>query len=314
MSLDRTPPPFRRSTLEPGLYLVATPIGAARDITLRALDILASAEILAAEDTRQTRHLMDIHGIPLGDRPLLSYHDRNGAARRPALLAALAEGRSVAYASDAGTPLISDPGYRLVLEATAAGHRVTAAPGPSAVLAALAVAGQPTDRFFFAGFAPSQAGQRRSWVESLAKVDATLVLFESPVRVNRLFVALCEGLGKERPASLCRELTKRFEEVRRGTLGSIAESIDRDPPRGEIVLVIGRGHDTSHDALEIDAALSLALEGSTVGAAASEVAAAFGLRRRDVYRRALALRQSDPGTEAAPGPTRGREPKDEGDI
>ena len=167
----------------PGLTLVAVPIGAARDITLHALDVLRAADVLAAEDTRTLRRLMDIHAIPLGDRPLIAYHDHNGDRARPRLLAAMAEGKSVAYASEAGTPLIADPGYDLARAAREAGHAVTTAPGVSAVVTALSLAGLPTDRFLFAGFLPNQSGARKSALRELAEVTATLVFYESPKRL-----------------------------------------------------------------------------------------------------------------------------------
>jgi 16S rRNA (cytidine1402-2'-O)-methyltransferase len=211
-----------------GLYLVATPIGSARDVTLRALDILGAADLLAAEDTRTARRLLDIHGVRRDPRTILPYHDHNGAAQRPRLLAALAEGRSVALVSEAGTPLIADPGYRLAAEAAAAGHPVTAAPGASALLAALAVAGLPTDRFLFAGFPPPREAARRRALAELAEVPATLVFFEAPHRLADALPAMAETLGAERPAAVCRELTKRFEEVRRGALGALASTT---PPR-----------------------------------------------------------------------------------
>ncbi|MDE3123207.1 MAG: rRNA small subunit methyltransferase 1, partial [Paracoccaceae bacterium] len=210
------------SPLAPGLYFLATPIGAARDITLRALDILRSADVLAAEDTRTLRHLMEIHGIPLNGRPLVAYHDHNGVAARPRLLRDLGEGRSVAYASEAGTPLVADPGYQLSRAAIAQGYPVFAAPGPSAVLAALTVSGLPTDRFLFAGFPPATAGARKRFFESFAAAQATLVFYESPKRVSRTLGEMCDSLGQERQAAVCRELTKRFEEVSRGTLGDLA--------------------------------------------------------------------------------------------
>lgn len=278
---------------EPGLHLVATPIGAARDITLRALDILARADLLAAEDTRTLRHLMEIHGIPLGGRHIVAYHDHNGDVARPRILAALAEGKSVAYASEAGTPLVADPGMKLARAAIDAGHRVLAAPGPSAVLAALNVAGLPTDRFLFAGFPPSAAGARRSWMAELAAVPATLVVYESPKRVSRTLGELCEVLGGERQGALCRELTKRFEDVSRGTLEQLAEQFAGQEPKGEIVLVIDRAGETAPAEGEVEAALARALmvPGAKVKDVATEVAARFGLARRDVYQ--MALKQAE---------------------
>jgi 16S rRNA (cytidine1402-2'-O)-methyltransferase len=277
--------------LAPGLYLIATPIGAARDITLRALDILGAAEVLAAEDTRSLRHLMEIHGIPLGDRPLLAYHDHNGAAARPRLLAALADGRSLAYAAEAGTPLIADPGYQLARDAIAAGRPVLAAPGPSALLAALTVSGLPTDRFLFAGFPPAAAGERARMLASLAPVAATVVLYESPKRVGRLLGELVQQFGSGRRAAVCRELTKRFEEISRGTLGDLSAAFAGRDVKGEIVVVIDRAAEAPADPVAVEAALRAALRGAGVKDAAAEVARRFDLPRRDVY--ALALRLAE---------------------
>lgn len=281
----------RGGGLPPGLHLVATPIGAARDITLRALDILATADVLAAEDTRTLRHLMEIHGIPLGDRPLVAYHDHNGAAARPRLLAALAEGRSVAYASEAGTPLVADPGYQLARAAIDAGHAVLAAPGPSAVLAALTVSGLPTDRFLFAGFPPPGAADRARLLADLAPVAATVVLYESPKRIRRLLTELVASFGGERRAAVCRELTKRFEEVSRGSLAGLAADFADRAVKGEIVVVIDRAGAAEADPAAVAAALREALRGGGVKDAATEVSRAFGLPRRDVY--ALALRLAE---------------------
>lgn len=276
-----------------GLHFVATPIGAARDITLRALDILAGADVLAAEDTRTLRHLMEIHGVSLGDRPLVAYHDHNGEAVRPRLLRALEEGRSVAYASEAGTPLVADPGYQLARAAIAAGHPVLAAPGPSAVLAALTVSGLPTDRFLFAGFPPAGAGDRARFLAEIAPVPATLVLYESPKRISRLLGELAQTLGGERQAAVCRELTKRFEEVSRGSLADLATQFaDRDV-KGEIVVVIDRGTAAVATKSDIEAALRQALRGASVRDAAAEVAEAFGLPRKEVYRMALGLSEEE---------------------
>ena len=215
---------------------MATPIGNARDITLRAIDVLAGAEILAAEDTRNTRKLLDILGIRREGGRIVPYHDHNGAQQRPRLLAALAEGRSVALVSDAGTPLVADPGYRLATEAIAAGHAVTAVPGASAVLAALSVAGLPSDRFLFAGFLPPRQAARRRALEALAAVPATLVFYESPRRLAASLADMAAVLG-DRPAAVCRELTKRFEEVRRGGLATLAAGYATGPaPKGEVVV------------------------------------------------------------------------------
>ncbi|TMV54297.1 rRNA small subunit methyltransferase 1, partial [Thioclava sp. BHET1] len=219
--------------LAAGLHFIATPIGSARDITLRALDILRSADVLAAEDTRTLRHLMEIHGIALGDRPLIAYHDHNGTQARPRILAALAAGQSVAYASEAGTPLVADPGFQLGRAAIEEGFTVLAAPGPSAVLAALTVSGLPTDRFLFAGFPPAAAGARRQFIAELAPLQATLVLYESPKRIGRLLGELAATLGAERRAAVCRELPKKFEEVIRAPLGQLAADFADRAVKGE---------------------------------------------------------------------------------
>ena len=287
-----TPKPLLRP-VPPGLHLLATPIGAARDITLRALDLLAGADVLAAEDTRSLRHLMDIHGIALNDRPLLAYHDHNGEAVRPRLLRALKEGRSVAYAPEAGTPLIADPGFQLARAAIAEGLAVLAAPGPSAVLAALTVSGLPSDRFLFAGFPPTGAGERARFLAELGQVPATLILYESPKRINRLLTEMAEAFGKERLAAVCRELTKRFEDVSRGTLGELAEAFAGRAVKGEIVVLVDRPGDRVVDAATIEAALRDALGHGSVRDAAAEVAAALNLPRKDVYRMALQLAERE---------------------
>ncbi|MFP1643980.1 16S rRNA (cytidine(1402)-2'-O)-methyltransferase [Pontitalea aquivivens] len=280
-----TPP----GALAPGLHFIATPIGAARDITLRALDILAQADVIAAEDTRTLRHLMEIHGVALNNRPLIAYHDHNGEVARPKLLRALAEGKSIAYASEAGTPLVADPGFQLARAAIAAGHPVLAAPGPSAVLAALTVSGLPTDRFLFAGFAPNTDSARRKWLREFANVPATLVFYESPKRVSELLDALVAEFGEEREAAVCRELTKRFEEVRRGSLRELAETFAGQPVKGEIVVLVDRARGRRASVEDVDQALSERLARMSVKDAAAEVAETLGLPRREVYQRALAL-------------------------
>ena len=278
--------------LPPGLYLVSTPIGAARDITLRALDILGTAEVLAAEDTRSLRHLMQIHAIAPGPRPMLAYHDHNGARMRPKLLAALAEGRSVAYASEAGTPLVADPGFQLVRAAVAAGHAVHAAPGASAVLAALAVAGLPTDRFAFLGFAPAQAGARANFLAEAAAIPATCVFYESPRRLARLLAEMVPIFGEGRAAVVCRELTKRHEEVIRGTLGELATDLAGREVKGEIVVLTDRPGAVAVAAGDLDAALDAALAGESLRAAVDRVASELGLPRRQVYQAALARQKA----------------------
>ncbi len=282
-------PPHRSAmrAIPPGLHLVSTPIGAARDITLRALDILAGATVLAAEDTRTLRHLMEIHGIPLGGRHIVAYHDHNADAALPRLLQALAAGDSVAYASEAGTPLVSDPGYELVRAAVQANHSVLAAPGASAVLCALAVSGLPTDRFLFAGFPPTTQAARRKFLQTFRSVPATLILYESPKRINQLLVDLSQTLGEERSAVVCRELTKRFEEVTRGTLAELAADFAGRAVKGEIVVLVDRDSGDVVDLSKVDAALEQALTDMTLKDASAAVALAFGLSRREVYQMAL---------------------------
>ena len=275
--------------LPAGLYFIATPIGTARDITLRALDILRAADVIAAEDTRTLRHLMEIHGIPVDHRPMIPYHDHNGETARPRVLRALAEGKTVVYASEAGTPLVADPGYQLGRAALAEGFAVHAAPGPSAVLAALTVSGLPTDRFMFAGFPPNTQSARRKWLREFASIPATLVFYESPKRINAMMADLVEVFGPEREGALCRELTKKFEETRRGPLADILQSLEDNPIKGEIVVLIDRERERKTDPADIEAALRDKLATMRVKDAAKEVAEQFGLPRRDVYQMALSL-------------------------
>ncbi len=275
-----------------GLHLIATPIGAARDITLRALDLLAGCDVLVAEDTRSLRHLMEIHGLRPGGRPLLAYHDHNGASMRPRLLAALAEGKSVLYAAEAGTPLVADPGYQLVRAVTEAGLPVHAAPGPSAMLAALNVSGLPSDRFCFMGFAPASAGARRKFLLEAAQIPATLIFYESPKRISRMLGECCDILGGARAAALCRELTKKHEEVMRMTLAELHQATRDRSLRGEIVLVVGRGQAQVADADALDVALDAALGQMRLSAAVAHVAAELGLPRRAVYQAALEKEKS----------------------
>ncbi len=274
--------------LAPGLHLVATPIGNLRDITLRALETLAAADVIACEDTRVTRKLLDHYGIAT---PLTSYHEHNAASARPKLLARLAEGKAVALVSDAGTPLISDPGYRLVRAAHEAGHAVSAVPGASSVLAALTAAGLPTDRFFFEGFLPAKALQRRTRVAELSRIPATLVLFETGPRIAAALADLASILP-DREAAICRELTKLHEEIRRGKVAALAaDYAGAAERRGEMVIVIAPPPPDAGKMLpnQLDGLLRAALGRLSVKDAVGEVAAATGLPRRDVYQRALAL-------------------------
>jgi 16S rRNA (cytidine1402-2'-O)-methyltransferase len=270
----------------PGLYLVATPIGNLGDISLRALELLASADCIACEDTRVTRKLTERYGIAT---PLTPYHEHNAAAARPKILARLNAGQAVALVSDAGTPLISDPGYRLVRAACEAGHAVTALPGASAVLAALGVAGLPTDRFFFEGFLPPKQVARQKRIAMLAGIPATLVLFESGPRLPAALADLAAGLGS-RAAAICRELTKLHEEIRRDDLMSLARHYAAGAEtRGEIVIVVAPPADDDGKPDDLDELLHHALARVSVKDAVGEVALATGRPRREVYQRALAL-------------------------
>lgn len=275
--------------LSAGLYLIATPIGTARDITLRALDLLAQADVLVAEDTRSLRRLMEIHGIAPGDRQMFSYHDHNGGKMRPRIMALLAEGRSVLYASEAGTPLVADPGFDLVRAAREEGHLVVSAPGPSAVITALTVGGLPTDKFLFAGFLPNSSGQRKSALETLSNIPATLVFYESPKRIAAMLRDAALVLGGGRQARVCRELTKKFEEVLPGTLDELSVICAERTLKGEIVVLIERADSVSVKDEDIETLLLEALKGHSVRDAADAIAAQTGVPRRQVYQLALKL-------------------------
>lgn len=280
-------------TLDPALYLLATPIGNARDITLRALDILASADLLAAEDTRSLRRLMELHGVALDGREIVAVHDHSGPGAQARVIRALSAGRSVAYASEAGTPVLSDPGFTLGREAVAQGLPVTAAPGPSALLAALCVSGVPAERFAFMGFLPAAEGERQEMLRDLREFPLTMFFLESPRRIATTLGEMKGIMGEDRPAAVCRELTKRFEEVIRGTLGSLAAQIPAEGVRGEVVLVVGRGAQRQPDEDGIRAALAQALEHMRLKDAATTVAGALGLPRRQVYQIALTMERRD---------------------
>ncbi|MEJ0094435.1 MAG: 16S rRNA (cytidine(1402)-2'-O)-methyltransferase [Methylocella sp.] len=280
-----------RAEAEPirkGLHVVATPIGNLGDISFRALATLAAADAVIAEDTRVTKTLLAHYGIAT---PLVAYHEHNAAVMRPHLLARLAEGAALALVSDAGTPLISDPGFKLVSDALAQNIEVISVPGASAVLAALVVAGLPTDRFFFEGFLPPKSSARRQRIAELAPIPGTLVFFESPRRVAETLADLSAVLGP-REAAMARELTKYYETVRRGQLPDLAAAVAGEaPPKGEIVLLVGPpGSDAPHEsAEELDAKLNKALETLSVKDAAAVVSAATGQPRRKVYARAIEL-------------------------
>jgi len=273
--------------LAAGLYLVATPIGNLGDITLRALETLAAADLIACEDTRVSRKLLDHYGI---ETALTPYHEHNAAVARPKLLARIADGAAVALISDAGTPLISDPGFKLVREARDAGLNVTAVPGASSVLTALVVSGLPTDRFLFEGFLPAKTTQRRARIAELLRVPASIVLFEGGSRIAQSLADLASAFG-EREAAIGRELTKLHEEVRRDTLAALATHYAGDAEtRGEFVIVIAPpDNEAQPQPDDVDALIRAALQRVSVKDAVGEIVAATGLPRRDVYQRALEL-------------------------
>lgn len=286
--------PMRAKPLEPALYLVATPIGNLGDITLRALEVLAAADVLACEDTRVTRILLERYGI---HRRTTAYHEHNAAEAGPRLIAELEAGNSVALVSDAGTPLISDPGFRLVDAVLAAGIKVVPLPGASSVLAALTASGLPSDAFFFAGFLPVKDGQRKTRLMEMAPVPGTLVFLESPRRLAASLAAMAKVLGN-RAAAVCRELTKAFEEVRRGDLAELAAHYESaGAPKGEIVICIAPpvAEIMDHSPEDTDRMLlSLAAEMSASKAAA-EAARMTGGRKGDLYRRLLELKDDAGG-------------------
>jgi 16S rRNA (cytidine1402-2'-O)-methyltransferase len=295
MAKDRKTSPHRyapfgtaiqASEASSGLYLIATPIGNLGDITLRALETLAAVDVIACEDTRVTRKLLERYGIAT---PLTSYHEHNAVEARPKLLARLADAQAVALVSDAGTPLISDPGYKLVRAAREAGHVVTALPGASSVLAALSVAGLPTDRFFFEGFLPAKQAARQKRAARLANIPATLILFESGPRLAATLADLAATFGA-RTAAVCRELTKLHEEVKCGDLESLArEYAGGAETRGEFVVVVAPPEDNEEKENNIDGLLRQALRRVSVKDAVGEVALVTGRPRREVYQRALVL-------------------------
>ncbi|WP_300036934.1 16S rRNA (cytidine(1402)-2'-O)-methyltransferase [uncultured Roseobacter sp.] len=280
---------FQKVTLSAGVWFVGVPIGTARDITLRALDVLASADVLAAEDTRSLRRLMDIHGVPLEGRRIVALHDHSSSGVPATLLEAVRDGKSVAYASEAGMPLIADPGFGLARDAVSAGLAVTAAPGPSAVLTALVLAGLPTDAFFFAGFLPAAAAARRTALENLSTVPGTLAFYESPKRLSAMLADAASVLGEAREAAVCRELTKKFEEVRRGTLGALATDYADAKVKGEIVVLVDRSRSGPVSTLGLEADLKAALQKMSMRDAVDMVSQAHDQPRRQVYQMALAL-------------------------
>ncbi len=287
MSRHPPPPALSENPLDPGLYIVATPIGNLRDITLRALDVLSAADLVLAEDTRVAAKLLTAYGL---SKKLERYDEHTAERGGLKALAVLAEGGRVALVSDAGTPLVSDPGFRIVREAVAQGSAVYPIPGASALLAGLSVAGLPTDRFMFAGFAPPKSAARRTFFEELAGIRTTLVFFESGPRLASSPADMAAVFGP-REAAVARELTKLYETVIRGTLSELAADPRCDTPKGEIVILVGPGREEAATAADADTALADALTRLRPAEAASEVAKALGLPRRDLYRRAMELKQ-----------------------
>jgi 16S rRNA (cytidine1402-2'-O)-methyltransferase len=276
--------------LPAGLYVLATPIGNARDISLRALDVLKGCDVICAEDTRVTSKLLAIHGV---SKPLIPYNDHNAPEMRPKILARLERGEAVVLVSDAGTPLVSDPGYKLVRAVVAAGAAVVAIPGPSAVLAGLTLSGLPSDRFLFAGFLPSRQGERKTALEEFKTVRATLIFFESAQRLSESLAAMADVLG-DRACAVTRELTKMHEEVRRGSLGELAALYaEKGPPKGEVTIVVAPPGEVVTDDAKIDAALTAALAFMPVKAAANMIADLTDGSRKQIYTRALELKDAE---------------------
>lgn len=280
------PPPLSDAPLAAGLYLVSTPIGNLRDITLRALDVLAACDLVLAEDTRVAARLLGAYELK---RPIRRHDDHASDEDRDEVLARLGAGERIALVSDAGAPLVSDPGFRLARAAIEAGHPVFPVPGASAVIAALSVAGLPADRFLFAGFPPPKSAARRTFFENLAGVRATLIFFEGVSRLGASLADMAAVFGP-RPAAVARELTKLHETLYRGPLDALAADPALQAPKGEVVIVVGPGEDLATTAEDADAALRAAMTRLSLSEAAGEVARALGLPRRDLYQRALALR------------------------
>jgi 16S rRNA (cytidine1402-2'-O)-methyltransferase len=277
--------------LKPGLYIVATPIGNLSDLTTRAREVLSNADLIAVEDSRVTAKLLNHLGIK---RPMQPYHDHNADGVRPGLLAKMAD-RAVALVSDAGTPLISDPGFKLVRDARAAGHLVTTIPGPCAAIAALTLAGLPTDRFLFMGFLPSKAKARAEVIAEFGPIRATLIFYESGPRLCAALQALGEGLG-DREAAVAREITKKFEECVTGTLSELGARYQDAPPKGEIVIIVAPPSDERAEVSEttVDSLLLEALARLPTAKAAGEVSRETGLDRRTLYARAMELKLRTP--------------------
>ena len=275
--------------LDPGLYFVATPIGAARDITLRAMDVLRDADVLVAEDTRSLRKLMDIHSIPLSGRKIISYNDHNGSSKRPFILNEIALGKSVSYSSEAGSPLVADPGYQLGREVTNSGYKVVTVPGACAVIAALTVSGLPTNQFFYAGFLPNSKSARQKFLKLVENIPGTLVFYESPKRLNKALIDMLFILGPERPVVIARELTKKFEETIRSTLGEIIEKIEGRSIKGEIVILLGKKPETVFNLEDLHKILLVELRKNSLKDSVLKIAMRTGVARSLVYKAALEI-------------------------
>jgi 16S rRNA (cytidine1402-2'-O)-methyltransferase len=275
--------------LDPGLYFVATPIGAARDITLRAMDVLRDADVLVAEDTRSLRKLMDIHSIALRGRKIISYNDHNGSSKRPLILSEIALGKSVSYSSEAGSPLVADPGYQLGREVTNSGYKVVTVPGACAVIAALTVSGLPTNQFFYAGFLPNSKSARQKFLKLVENIPGTLVFYESPKRLNKALTDMLFILGPERPVVIARELTKKFEETIRSTLGEINEKIEGRSIKGEIVILLGKKPETIFNLEDLHKILLVELRKNSLKDSVLKVAMRTGVARSLVYKTALEI-------------------------
>ncbi len=279
---------FDAPPLAPGLYVVATPIGNLRDVTLRALETLAAADLVLCEDTRMSARLFSHYGVTT---PKAALHEHNERARTASIIAQLRQGKSIALISDAGTPLVSDPGFFLVRAAQQAGLPVFALPGASALLAALSIAGLPTDRFGFFGFLPAKPTARKKALAQLTGIDATMIFYESARRLPATIKAMGEVFGQKREAALALELTKKFERTLTGTLGELAQKLNQTPPRGEAVIIVaGAKQETTNDAQIWQAALAQALKDQPLRSAVDEIASVYQIRRKQVYDAALKLK------------------------
>ncbi|MFL2798879.1 MAG: 16S rRNA (cytidine(1402)-2'-O)-methyltransferase [Paracoccaceae bacterium] len=275
--------------LDAGLYFVATPIGSARDITLRALDVLYFADLLIAEDTRSLKKLMNIHQIPIRGRKVISYNDHNGERKRPLILEEIKKGKAVSYCSEAGSPLIADPGFQLGREAIKAGYKVLSVPGACALIAALTVAGLPTNQFFYAGFLPTTKNIRIKFLENLKEIPATIVFYESPKRLNKSLSDMLEVMGPDRSLVIARELTKKFEEIIRTSLAEVQQELGNRVIKGEIVILLGKKNKSSLNTADIKELLLLEFEKYSLKESVANISLTTGINRSKVYKAALEL-------------------------